>query len=110
MKKIITFLALLLLNNAFSQNLVLGEKGLFYEIEILISILFYFNIFFIFMITYLAQKGKKLLIFLTIILENVFILMIGFNFGLEKLSVILLLINPVILLGVIIYLIKHNKK
>lgn len=100
----------LLCSNVFAQNVVFGDKGLFYEIEIFLTVLFYLNLLFILIITCLAQRGRKLLTFLTIILENVFILIIGVNFGLEKLSIILFLINPLLLVGIIFYMLKNKGK
>jgi hypothetical protein len=108
--KLLILALTLLCSNAFAQNVLFGEKGLFYEIEIFLSILFYLNLLFILIITCLAHRGKKLLTFLTILLENVFILIIGVNFGLEKLSIILFLINPILLVAIILYMVKSKGK
>ena len=109
----IKFLALLLIifsPSIFAQNISFGEKGLVYRIEIFLFVLFYLNLLFILIITCIANRGKKLLTFLTIMLENVFILIIGVNFGLEKLSVILFLINPILLVLITFYMLKNKGK
>lgn len=99
-----------LFHGASAQNMFLDEKTYFEQSTMLLFILFYLNLLFVGIITFIAKRGKKLLTFLTLLLEIGFIFLIGINFGLLNLSISLLIINPLILFVVTILIVYDNKK
>jgi len=107
MKKLLFLGLCSVTSSVFAQTFF---KSTGYEVGLILSALFYINLLFIFIITYLAQKGKKILTFLTLILENVFILLIGVNFGLQQLSILLFIANPFILFLLAIFMIRNKGK